>query len=194
MLHVAEFENLLVQLLHANAQLLGFVVEFALHFIKIGVKRSNRLFQINDFLVLCKQVSFIISDVILENGLVRDFVLLVLVYRLQAFDELLLVVVEVFDQTLQSFNLLDKRLGLLSFLAKLLPADLKVGALFLALAFECGNLLLQVVDLNVLLVPFVLNLDGGSLSGMDLLVEGFNLETPFFYFFLQSLIINLNCF
>jgi len=90
---------------------------------------------------------------------------------LQTFDELLLVVVEIFNKTLESLNLLAQRLCLLSFLTELLLTDLKVSALFLALTLETCNLLLQVIDLDVLLISLVLNLNGRSLSRMNFLVK-----------------------
>lgn len=70
MLHVAEFENLLLHLLPGSSQLLSFIVELVLDIINIAVQRGNRLLQVVNFLVLLYEFTLVGLNIIHQNGLV----------------------------------------------------------------------------------------------------------------------------
>jgi hypothetical protein len=93
MLHITEFNSLLLQLLPVHLHLLSLGIEFALHLVQVGIETSDRVLQVNDFLVFGQEVSFVVGNVVLQDGFVADFALLLLSSSLQTFDELFFVLV-----------------------------------------------------------------------------------------------------
>ena len=77
-LHVAEFDNLLLKLHFGLLQFGGLVVQLLLDIINACVKSSNRVLEINDFLVLYQQLSLVVLDIVLKYSFVAHFTFLFL--------------------------------------------------------------------------------------------------------------------
>lgn len=104
-LHISEIEHLFLKPLLAGHQLLSFGIKVLLHLVKGGVKASNGALEVQDFLILREEIALVVCNIILKNRVVRSFVSLVLGGSLETLNELLFVLVKVFDQRLQSLYL-----------------------------------------------------------------------------------------
>lgn len=67
MLHISEFKTLLFELTLSLAQFFSFRIQLGLHFIKVGVKHSNRLLEVINLLVLAEQLAFISLNIVKQH-------------------------------------------------------------------------------------------------------------------------------
>ena len=149
------------------------------------------MFEINDLLILCKQVPFVICDIILQDSLVTNLTLVVRTSSLEALYQLLLVLVKVLNQRLESLNLLLHIGPLLPGFTEFLVSHAQISLVLLDLIFEDGQLCPQIVYFNFLLVFLVLVLDGLGSTAVYLVVQGLHLASPFFDFSLHGVTVSL---
>ena len=168
------------------------MIEFALHVIEIAVKHGNTLFEIIDLLVLCKKLSFVGLDVILQDSDLVFTTTIVCHGLLQSLQEFIFSVIKVLDEGSHALHLGVEVLVLLLLGLKLLLSLTKVILEALLLILDQGIRLLQINDLKVGLVLRIISLNSLILAIIDLPVQPCNLLSRLTDILLKRGIIALN--
>lgn len=143
-LHIAELEGVLLELLLAGNELLGLVIKFLLDLVDIGVEACDGLLEVENFLVFGEQLAFVVLDIVHYNGLVRLLVPLLLGLALQPLNQFFFVLVQVLHQRLQPLHLLHQTLVPAGDLTQLFFVLADLQARLLGLVLGCRQLFAEV--------------------------------------------------
>ena len=161
---------LLVKLLDLD-QLLRLLIQIPLHLVQVAVQHGHRLLQVIDLLIFGEQLSLVGLDVVEEDGFFVLSASRVSHCLLQPLQQLILRVIQVFNQRAHAFDLSVQILALLLLCAQLFLTLAQIVLQAHLLVLNQGERLLQVNDLNLGFALLVLRLSRLVLTIVDLGIE-----------------------
>ena len=118
-LNISELKALLFVKLLDLDQLLRLLVQISLHLVQVAVQHGHRLLQVVDLLIFGKQFSLVGLDIVEENGFLVLTASRSCHCLLQPLQELILRMIQVFNQRAHAFDLSVQVLALLLLSAQL---------------------------------------------------------------------------